>query len=191
MGEVANIGNAKGRAGRSRPGRPRGDGWDLTDSGYSLDRFYTATKVGDSEAEKVQLKLPTTVWARVCAMASDPQFPQYRTPHDMIRDAITHRLHYLASEGYTADEDLRDWIKLQVRQGEVERRQAMMRAARETVVKFGEAFGDAERERDWQLARELLDQAADAVDELRDPYSGDLSRLIEEFERRVPGRSKR
>lgn len=180
MGQVANIGDARGR------GRPRGDGWDLSDSGYDLNRFYTATRVGEAEAEKIQIKIPGTVWARICAMASDPQFPSYRTPHDVFRDAVTHRLHYLASNDFVLDADLLDWVQMQVRQGEVERIQAMMRAARDVVIKFGEALGDAEREKDWELARVLLEQGAEAAGELRHPYAGDLSRLIEEFERRIP-----
>lgn len=194
MGEVAgvtHIADAAQQREARRRGRPRGDGWDLTDTGYSLDRFYTATKIGDTEAEKIQLKLPSTVWARVCALVSDNSFPQYRTPHDAIRDAITHRLHYLVSEGYTLDEDVRDWIQLQVRQGEVERRQAMMRAARETVTKIGEALGEAEREKDWELFNELLEQAGDALGELRDPYKSDLRGLIEEYERRKPSKNER
>lgn len=183
----AKVTDIKDAVAKKRGGGPkRGDSWDTTDSGYDEDRFYTASTSSDEKSEKVYLRIDSGVWARMLGIVNKSDVTNYRTPHDLMRDAVIHRMHYLSKRGKVQDPDLDRWLKLQVRQGEVVRRRQMMKACKEALAEFQEAFGEAETARDWNEAGALIEQAEEAVEELDEPYAGDLMRMLDDFKRKVP-----
>ncbi len=178
---VTPISNRQNRKGKGRP--RRGDAWDLASGGYDVDRFYTATVQGEGDSEKVGFRCDNTVWARAQELIASGKVPAYRNVHDFIRDAMVHRLHHLA--GDLNDDALDNWCRMVVRQSNMDIKMRVIQVARDTVTKHQESFGMALGNKDWEMGREMIENARETVDELREPYSTELSNATDDFERRV------
>ena len=64
--------------------------------GYDEARFYTATSYGDSGSSSLHFSLASQIMYRIEALIQSGKIPQYQTKGDLARDAIYHRLKFLA-----------------------------------------------------------------------------------------------
>lgn len=64
---------------------------------YSPDNFYCSSRnVGTGDYETIRLKIPAWIYREVVRLVASGDIPKYQSPHDMIRDALHHRIHYIA-----------------------------------------------------------------------------------------------
>jgi len=145
----------------------------------SPDRFYTKATDNHGHSELVHLKVPPGTLSTIAQIVQSRAIPEYRTSHDLIRDAIVHRLHYLRESGLVDgvantlagfEELANELFKLQQH---MESFEGIMRQTEDWVAKLGR---DSEKARD--MVRRLYARAL-AID---DGYW--RNRYIEEIERK-------
>lgn len=61
---------------------------------YSPNNFYTAARDTDG-SEVMRIKVPVYMARELVRMANSNDYPDYDSHHDIIRDALVHRYHYL------------------------------------------------------------------------------------------------
>jgi hypothetical protein len=71
------------------------DTWALETAEYSSDRFYTRATDGRGNSELLNFKTSPFVMGILSELVENPEFPDYRTKADVLRDALAHRLRYL------------------------------------------------------------------------------------------------
>lgn len=62
---------------------------------YDPDAVYGKATDGAGHSNEVRIKLPPQVEQEIAAFVASRAITEYRTIPDLVRDAITHRLHYL------------------------------------------------------------------------------------------------
>lgn len=66
-------------------------------SGYSVDQFYTGSRDRRGfRGSTYKIQVSPEVSGELAALVASKEFPEYRTSHDVIRDALVHRLHWLS-----------------------------------------------------------------------------------------------
>jgi hypothetical protein len=71
------------------------DIWALDSNEYSADKFYTKSTDGRGNSELLNVKVSPFVYGILAELVESPDFPDYRTKADVIRDMLVHRLHYV------------------------------------------------------------------------------------------------
>lgn len=71
------------------------DVWALDSNSYSADKFYTKSTDGRGNSELLNVKVSPFVYGILAELVESPDFPDYRTKADVIRDMLVHRLHYV------------------------------------------------------------------------------------------------
>lgn len=67
--------------------------------GYSPTQFYTGS--GGREHSSITISLPETIMSQIRAIVQQRTIPAYRTYQDFVRDAVHHRLQYIADNALT------------------------------------------------------------------------------------------
>ena len=133
-------------------GPPREAAYDFEDSfrtGYRKDKFVTNANDSHGHHEVVRVKFPTFVNGRMQELVQSRKWP-YRTTHDLVRDAVYHRLHDL-DEMSELPADVRSVVRLwEIASTEVQKRveRRMVEeyiAGREAGLREAAAGGDKER----------------------------------------------
>lgn len=68
------------------------------EDGYSPDQFVTPACDAKGHAERIRINLPPDVMPALAQIVGSGQFEAYRTAHDVIRDAVYHRIWFLADQ---------------------------------------------------------------------------------------------
>lgn len=69
--------------------------WQTRKEGYSPENFYTRASDEKGHREEMRLKLPPAVMRELAEIVAARTWPSIRTPGDLVRDALIHRLHWL------------------------------------------------------------------------------------------------
>lgn len=70
------------------------DSWVLENNEYSPDKFYTKSTDGRGNSEMLTIRATPFTFGLIAEMVESPDFPDYKTKADVIRDALAHLLHY-------------------------------------------------------------------------------------------------
>lgn len=73
-----------------------GDYQDALNRDYSIDKFYTGSSDGKGHTTRMRVSIPPSVAALIGAVIESKRIPQYRRFTDFVRDAVQHRLHWVA-----------------------------------------------------------------------------------------------
>lgn len=164
---------------RTSAGIPRG-------TSYDPHRTYTrATNEHDHDA-KIRVGLPKGIMALVNEAAE--HYPGYRSPHDVLRDAVVHRLWWLA-EHHPQLVELRgidDWaVEMAVAQehDRVQQRQRNIDQAQDVLAKI-EVMGD------WSTYERVVERYAEYAVGLDQPWASKMEAVVQEARRRL-SRAKR
>jgi hypothetical protein len=161
------------------------------EDGYSLDEFYTPASDNKGHAERIRINLRPDVMPALGAIVACGQFEAYRSTHDVIRDAIYHRLHWLAEQaGVTyrngkLEGHLRHVVSGAAHVAELQRAAYEQQTRVEYVTDL-----EAHIDRCWQLRdREMLRKAVDGakarLDDgwLYEPFRSQVETMIEKVKR--------
>lgn len=72
------------------------DAWLDQDDGYSPEVFYTGSKDAQGHSTYVRIRVADHVYAQAVIMIASREVPELRTLPDLFRDAIHHRMRYIA-----------------------------------------------------------------------------------------------
>lgn len=79
----------------NRPDEFLTDAAEDTSPSYSLEKFYTASRDKKGHDTTIRISLPHSVMDGIARMVAQRVIPEYRTPPDVLRDALVHRLQWL------------------------------------------------------------------------------------------------
>lgn len=155
------------------------DDWSTDTTAYSIDKFYTQSTDKRGHTEHIRVGLPPGLLAKVQELVQGSQFPDYRTSQDIVRDAVYHRLHYLADQNDLPD--LRHIIEQEIRMVERQALIASIERQEDAIELVGELLSKASRVGDFlALEKALLDAEKD-LDTMIDPYKQQMVNLIRKY----------
>lgn len=146
-------------------------GWG-TDDNYSIDTFYTRATDAHGHSSYPKFRCPPHLYDRIASLVASRRIPPYSTPHDFVRDAVVHRLHYV--ERNIDDLTLRDDISHALAYEEqrhradsytrvVDEHLSYARTCREVATKATDL-------EDWIGLRALAGDMRVAADNMRAPF---------------------
>lgn len=151
--------------------------------GYSLDKFYTKSTDGKGISETKYVKLPPSLIGEIGELIAQRKIPDYRTDADFIRDAIVHRLRYVAE--MVADGKLQGVVNRQVMLNENMRVMQDMEECQMIVTTHRDSFEKAVQVKDAIMLEVALDAAEGNLDVLREAYQVELRGLIKDYRREL------
>lgn len=168
---------------KRKAGRPaEQDGLDpfsLGDSGsYDVTEFYIRSTDSHGHSENFQSRVPPEVGAEISALVQSGRIPQYKTAQSFIRDAIVHRLWYIAH--ILDDRDLQRQTAIEIRLARAEAKRSEIRAMGRTVDEYRSLFEEARNEQDWDIMERAVEDAESIVDLMRDPYKEKIKELTKQ-----------
>lgn len=155
---------------------------------YDIEAFYVRATdaAGHSEASRVRFK--PEIYNEIMAVVSAGIWPHYRSPHDLIRDAVVHRLHWLSDQ--TADPDIRErlgsFVERIAFQEWAAQEQSAFDAWDRSLTQISGLYDTATEQEDWEAMLGLLLRTYERADHLREPYRGKLREIADLGRRRLP-----
>lgn len=186
-----------GRTRRAKQASPDGtrrattseDAWEAR-SDYDKSNFYLRADKKGTQSSPMSIRLAQDMARQVSVFVHSADLP-YETTSDFVRDAIMHRMHELLEMTLAGDQpQLRRWLNVQMHASINEMRIAEMKMTSGLIDGMKERAAIATEFRDWAALRELIDEAWDVVDDLRQPYAGQLKKCIYEWGAAIPDTHK-
>lgn len=78
------------------PTTPPTADWSTSSHGYTPNEFYTSATDHRGDRSMVRISLPPSIATQIAELVQQGRIPEYRTLQDVVRDALVHRLHYVA-----------------------------------------------------------------------------------------------
>lgn len=145
---------------------------------YSLDTFYTRSTDDDGHHSSIAISLPPHTAGRIDELLQKGLYP-FKTKGHFVRDAIVHRLQYLAERGNIPE--LERFVALETRAA----RLAMIRYEDESMTNMIENYDQMLRmKRDRNDKRGiafLLDDIRETAEEVGDPWDQTLLDLVNKY----------
>jgi len=105
---------------------------------YDPGKFYTKATDKRGHSKQIRFSLPPDVAYQVGNLVADKRYP-YLNTHELVRDALIHRLHFLTQLDPDAIE-VDKLYRLMVRQSEVEERLASIDASHQLLENYNKMF---------------------------------------------------
>lgn len=153
------------------------DPFELSEGDYDEKNIYTRATDDSGHKETFHTPVPPLLFAQVNQLAND--IPWYRSPQDLVRDAIVHRVRWLTEN--QDDPELRRLfipILMDANIAYEEEKQAANEAAVERLKK---ALQTSVVKQDESLREKVLEWAEGQVDEFREPYRSEIRKTIKEY----------
>lgn len=136
------------------------DHYSLADGAYDINQFVTGP-AGSTDSESIRVRLPLAQIGKIGEIIASKEIPEYRHPNDFIRDAVHHRLYWLANEHFPKHRtSLLDWANKDKNARRIEE----MELRREALDSFRESFDMAYRNRHVTTCTEILGDAENRLD---------------------------
>jgi hypothetical protein len=144
------------------------DSWVLESNEYSPDKFYTKSTDGRGNSELIQVKVSPFVYGLLAEIIESPDFPDYRTKADLIRDALVHRLHHLRemAKDTTRMDSLKRKTGMLMQEAQAERLKAEMEQEARFVDALIDIMAAGAMSGNVTALGEAIDQAERALDGL-------------------------
>ena len=149
--------------------------WETVGAEYSRDQFHTRSTDGHGHQRHLRVNLPPNLFARMNQLIGE--FSAYRTPQDVARDAIYHRLKYL-NDHVVRDPQFDHVLAIEARKNELSRLQDELQATRELVDAARETVAVAAKNEDWIALSTAIEMAELEIDGLREPYATQLQEVV-------------
>lgn len=153
------------------------DGLSSIDSGsYSPDKFYVASTNEHDHDESMRIRMPKWLAVYSQDIIRSPQLPAYRSMHDLVRDAMVHRVKYIHDHGLT-DSDL-DWIEREILQGALARIESRRQNKLENVDLVKTTLAEAVRSEDLEELEMAVSVAQGMAEHIGQPYADNIREAI-------------
>ncbi len=165
--------------------QPAHDPYLLDDPSYDVNRFVVAA---GQDSSFIKLRVSNNYLARLAEIVASRTIPEYRTAHDIVRDALHHRLHWLTNEHHF--KGLKgDLIQMEIlAQNELIKSSLALRT--EAIESTREAFDKAAAARDTQSCADILDRARmlyESEEDANTPHGRELKSMIGRFADEIAG----
>lgn len=152
---------------------------DYGNLGYRSDRFYTRSVDKDGHGQKLNLRVPQGIDSQMYAAVQD--IPEYRTIHDLIRDAVVHRLEYLQHHYERSAKAQMMLTRERARADRYERTQDS--DEQNAMVEDLEAtLGIFYARKDWLMMKEELEKANELVEfQMRGEFKKQAQQIIKRW----------
>lgn len=167
------------------PGKLTGE-WALGGE-YDLDMVYARGSDKNGHSERPRVSFPPHMWAEVCSIIASGRTP-YKTPVDMVRDGLYHRMHYWR-------EKLPDlnWkpFDLEEALAATERRRARIVNLKAILEANGELLEAASQDQAWGILIENVDDVENLAAQISEqPYHNQLTAMAEKYRQVYNTRAK-
>lgn len=158
------------------------DPWALSSESYSPETFYTRATDGNGHASVLHIKVSPALLGELQRLVQSRQIPQYQTYADVVRDAVIHRLRYIADQ-YPGATDLAA-LEIEQRQAELDR----LSVQRESWTKL---LSDLKQQLDALIDNGELDEAEWLIDQhewmdsMTPPYLVKLAKINQRARARI------
>lgn len=146
------------------------------DTTYSESKFYVASTNEHDHDESTRVRMPKWLMVYIQDMVRDPRMPAYRSTHDVVRDALVHRIHYIHENGLT-DADT-TWIEREVMQAAMARIESRRLNKLENVQVVKTTLMEALRSGDSDELEMAVAVAQGMAENIGEPYSSDIREVI-------------
>lgn len=155
--------------------------WSVEPVGYSVEKFYCS--VGKAEVP-ASFRLPASLMREVDELVASGVIPSYACASDVYRDALYHRLQYLAEQRRLGN--LRRILGRQFKMYELSQRQAEMREHKELVDMCQTTLREAHALGDVEMLHETIDsmRSDETLTRLRDPWKTELQAILSRYDNR-------
>lgn len=154
------------------------DPWKTEDSGYDEDQFYMRSTDGHGHFRHLRVNAPPQLAGQIHELVQADNLP-YRTTQDFIRDAITHRMHYI--QELMKSGQLERVLTAEIRKAKMEHVNRERQDLAGLVDACREAITAASLDRDWVALTHALEQAEMHGEEVREPYQSRIHDLVNEY----------
>lgn len=157
------------------------------EDGYSPDQFVTPACDQKGHAERIRINLPPDVMPALAQIVGSGQFEAYRTAHDVIRDAVYHRIWFLADQLGATYRDrkiqgqIRQVVTSSARVAEIEQLTYQRSKRHEFVMTLEAEVEECRRLRDKSGLQLVLAHAQAQLDGdwLTEPYRSDVQNIVD------------
>jgi Arc/MetJ-type ribon-helix-helix transcriptional regulator len=154
------------------------DAYNLHDPGYDVNQIYTTA---GEQSESVRARIPLPMLGEMRALIESKDIPEYRTMSDFVRDAIHHRLRWVADNFDKLQ--LNRVLNTQSLIDGARKREQQMEGERLAVQTTQRVLQQALGNRDWLQFDGLIAEATGALDGMTGVYQQEMVRLVERMER--------
>ena len=131
------------------------DPWTLSGSSYDIDSFYTRATDGNGHDGVLQVKVSPALLGQITHILESKAIPAYRTRADVVRDAVIHRLRYLA-DNYDGSVNLAD-LEIEQRQAEIDKFKAQRQAWKTYLADLDNQLKDLIDAEEYEEAEYLME----------------------------------
>lgn len=152
------------------------DPYKLDDPAHDPKAFYPFC---GKDSEVTRIRIPTKYMHIAAEIVASREIPEYKTPHDLFRDGIHHRIYYL-TKVFNRPQYADTITSYQERERSRERREAI-EVRKETIQALRDEFNLANQERSrnaCQQAIEATERLLDSREADDDLYKDELVRLL-------------
>lgn len=204
-GEAAGTDSGASNVRRLRGGRPSGLGYDPTTGqehrhvgrahpevdfsafidpgkGYRSDRFYTRSSDNQGHDVQMRVRVPKGLDSQIHAAVAE--VPEYRTPHDFIRDAILHRLEWIQTH-YAMSPAARRMLEVERFNADITANENEMQMMTGSIEAMTAMLTLAAGTKDWSMFQQTLEYGEEVCEWLREPYKGKAEGILAEWKRQV------
>ncbi len=180
---------ATGEESRARGSRDEFDALALNDgSSYREDRFYTRSVNKEGHGEKLSIRVPQGIDSQMYKAVAE--IAEYHTMHDLIRDAVMHRLEYLQRR-YDISPDMEALMGIERLKADDRREDQIIESMRDAVADLDASLKFAWESGDMGLFVNKLERGSLLVDQLREPWREQTTGVLAEWKATSASRVKK
>lgn len=160
----------------------RDDGWGVTDD-YDIAEFYTKATDGRGHSDNLRVRVKPEVAGEIAATVASGRIPDYTTPQDFIRDAIVHRLRWLAEHADDAalTAKLTETVRRTVIEETTSRYITLIDSFEEFLTRTRDVCERALKWEDHHGVDRYLNDVEEYAENSRDPYASRLRAVVTHY----------
>lgn len=154
------------------------------DDHYQADTFYTTSTDKKGHSAQVRTSIPPEMHSQIKRLIESGDFPMYQTMGDFVRDAIFHRVHWVAkNKAHLLDGELDRVARRSRLYHQLDEHQAFQERMRTLYTDLLESLTEADENRDKQAGAVCLRMARDCLqaEDLPDFHHNRLTELINQY----------
>lgn len=151
------------------------------DGGYDPDKWYVTSMDDTGQTRQVRIAIAPRLYAEMERIVQSGQVPAYSTVAAMFRDAIVHRLRYLAD--HLDNAHLHEVVNHAIRQADMQRQVDEVAYNREYIESVRDGLRLAQDELDDVAMERIAMTAWASTFDMRDPYQTELRKVCKQYVR--------
>lgn len=168
----------RGRPGGKVLGLAKDGSFELDQSKYDPNDFYTGSTNAHDHSAQVNIKVPKHILQILGEIVADPRYPAIKTPADAFRDALVHRAMYF-QQNFTLPDGMEGWVAAQIALGRLAQVRAEKTSNLELIEEYRTSANIAIAERDIDMMQILIRDAEPYLMLAREPHRGDILQILD------------